>query len=108
MEPDRVFDFEPAQARALQWLPLAVRYKLDGSGLKIGLQQWQALSLQQRSALLRCPEGAGFDALVLQMVPGVRRLAGHAVRAFEDYVLAKNVQPPAAALAGVPARGEAG
>jgi hypothetical protein len=78
MQPDRVFEFEPAAARDLEWLPLAVRYKLDLCGLKIGLNEWQALALEQRQALLRCPAGRAFDALVLELAPGVRRLADRA------------------------------
>jgi hypothetical protein len=91
MQPDRVFDFEPAAARELQWLPLAVRYKLDACGLKIGLKEWQALALADREALLRCPAGAPFAAHLLALVPGARKLAGGGTMpgAFEDYLVAR-------------------
>ncbi len=100
MQPDRVLEFEPAQAKALEWLPLAVRYKLDGCGLKIRLEQWQALPLQARQAMVRCPAGAGFETLVLLAVPGARRLAdGGSQPAFDDYVQAKVLQPDGAGRA---------
>ena len=97
MQPDRVFHFEPPEARALQWLPLAVRYKLDRCGLKVRLQQWQALPLAGRSALLRCPAGPRFEQRVLALVPGVGRLqAGRdgldEASSFEDYLLAKTAR----------------
>jgi hypothetical protein len=93
MQPDRVFEFEPEEARALQWLPLAVRFKLDQCGLKIGLQQWHALALDQRAALVRRPPGALFEQEVLELVPAARRfgVAGlQASLAFDEYVLAKH------------------
>jgi hypothetical protein len=92
MQPDRVFDFEPEEARKLQWLPLAVRYKLDQCGLKIGLQQWHALALDQREALVRRPPGALFEQRVRDLVPAARRSAIAALQAqlaFDDYVHAK-------------------
>jgi hypothetical protein len=91
MQPDRVFEFEPDEARSLQWLPLAVRYKLDLCGRKIGLQQWQALALTDREGLLRCPAGATFEARLLQLVPLARKLADadDAPPAFDDYLAAR-------------------
>ena len=78
MKPDRVFQFEPAEARALDWLPLAVRYKLDTCGLKIGLEEWQGLSRESREALLRAEAGAVFEMKVLELFPGARRKRGSA------------------------------
>lgn len=89
MQPDRVFDFEPAEARELQWLPLAVRYKLDGCGRKIGLNEWQALALEQRQALVRCAPGVLFEQQLMAMVPAARRLGGAGLQtspAFDEYV----------------------
>lgn len=92
MQPDRVFDFEPPQARNLEWLPLAVRYKLDLCELKIGLKEWQAIPLEQRDLLVRCAPGALFDHQLRAMVPTARKLpaAGlHAPPAFDNYVAAR-------------------
>ena len=76
MKPDRVFSFEPAPARELEWLPLAVRYKLDACGLKIGLQEWQTLSREQREYLLHVECGASFERKVMDLFPGARRRRG--------------------------------
>jgi len=63
LEPTKCLDFEPVQAHRLEWLPLAVRHKLDLAGLKLGLRQWGALPLAGRTQLLRCPAGEGFALL---------------------------------------------
>jgi hypothetical protein len=66
-EPTRTFAFEPLQARELEWLPLAVRFKLDRCGLRVRLRHWQALDLRERSSLLACPDGPAFRQLVLHL-----------------------------------------
>jgi hypothetical protein len=71
--PVRTFAFESSEARALAWLPLAVRFKLDLCGLRVSLREWQGLTLAQRQALLACAPGAAFGAMVLAHVPGARR-----------------------------------
>lgn len=64
--PTGCLDFEPAEARALQWLPLAVRYKLDQVQLKLSLGQWQGLPLAHRQGLVRCLAEDGFEELARQ------------------------------------------
>jgi hypothetical protein len=76
VKPDRVFSFEPVQARELEWLPLAVRYKLDACGLKISLQEWQSLHREERAVLLHIEAGAAFDRMVLELFPGARLRRG--------------------------------
>ena len=61
MLPTACFDFEPEEAKELVWLPLAVRYKLDVSGLRIGFDTWQALPLARRSLLMSLPVGPEFE-----------------------------------------------
>ena len=60
LAPTACLPFEPAEARSLQWLPLAVRYKLDACGLRLSLGQWQALSEAARLQLLQLAAGAEF------------------------------------------------
>jgi hypothetical protein len=55
LEPVQTLACEPPQALALDWLPLAVRYKLDRCGRKISLQQWRSLPHAKRAALLKAP-----------------------------------------------------
>jgi hypothetical protein len=65
--PTCVLPGESVQARQLAWMPLAVRFKLDRCGLRIGLAQWQAMSLTERSALLVTPEGQPFEQLLAEL-----------------------------------------
>jgi hypothetical protein len=88
MEPVHILSSEPPQARSLEWLPLAVRFKLDAVGLKIGLSEWQALARAKRQALLACPPGGRFEALVFCFVPQARRLPCSGV-SYAEYLLAK-------------------
>jgi hypothetical protein len=69
LRPDRTFDFETLHARDLTWLPLAIRYKLDQSGLIISLQAWQALSMELRTQLLACPLNEAFRENVIRLIP---------------------------------------
>lgn len=60
LAPTACLEFEPEEAHRLQWLPLAVRYKLDGCGLRLSLAQWQGLPAAMRLHLLELPEGVEF------------------------------------------------
>jgi len=81
MEPDCVLRFEPPQAQTLEWLPLAVRFKLDACCLKVQLEDWRHLPRAEREALLICPAGMAFEDLVLALVPHARRLPARAAAA---------------------------
>ncbi|HSW17933.1 MAG TPA: nitrate reductase associated protein [Ramlibacter sp.] len=65
-EPTAVLPFEGPEAQQLQWLPLAMRYKLDVLGLRLTLAQWQALSLEERRLLVTSPVDAGSAAASLR------------------------------------------
>lgn len=88
MEPVQVLSCEPPQAHSLDWLPLAVRFKLDAAGLKVGLAEWRVLTKEQRMALLACSAGPPFEALVLSVTPNARRLHP-AECSYHDYLFAK-------------------
>jgi len=60
ISPVVCLEFESAKTRSLQWIPLAVRHKLDGAGLKLTLNQWQSLTLATRVDLLRLLPAHGF------------------------------------------------
>lgn len=64
--PLECLEFEPTQVKTLEWLPLAVRHKLDLAGLKLTLQQWQALDRATRLRLLRAGPADGFAVYALQ------------------------------------------
>jgi hypothetical protein len=62
---DSVFEFEKDFAGAFQCIPMAVRYKLDLSGVKLSLSQWKRFTEDDRRELLalQCetaPETAQF------------------------------------------------
>lgn len=88
MEPVHILSSEPPQARSLEWLPLAVRFKLDALGLKIRLYEWQALARPKRQALLACPAGGSFEKLLLCFVPEARTVP-RSGRSYSEYLLAK-------------------
>jgi hypothetical protein len=51
----RRFQFEADIYETLNCVPMAVRRKLDRVGLKVGLDQWQALSRAERLAICYMP-----------------------------------------------------
>lgn len=72
--PTCCLDIEDGPAAELEWLPYAVRFKLDVSRLRLSLQDWRNLPRARRIALLSAPlslEDSGFEALALSS--GARR-----------------------------------
>lgn len=59
LEPTLCLDFEAGQAKSLEWLPLAVRFKLDKTHLTFTLKEWQTLSIELRRELLLAPLAPG-------------------------------------------------
>jgi len=56
MSPEtRIFDFERDFAGTLRCIPMAVRFKLDHSGVKLSLRQWARLPQTERTQLLEMP-----------------------------------------------------
>jgi len=89
-----VLESEPRQAHALEWMPLAVRYKLDVLGLSMRLAKWQDLALDVRRALVQLPARTEADLSVCRTAftaagahpdPGRRR----EWRSFEAYLDAR-------------------
>jgi hypothetical protein len=95
-EPTRTFDFEPLQARELEWLPLAVRFKLDRCALRVRLRHWQALDRRERASLLVCADGPAFRQLVLQLFGEdcCDGLAQAPPASFRDYLAGKGGAGP--------------
>ncbi len=54
MTDDR-YAFESALYETLEFMPLAVRYRLDLVGMKLSLAAWQALPRDEREALCALP-----------------------------------------------------
>lgn len=53
-----VFNFERDFAASLRCVPMAVRLKLDLSGIKLTLRQWNRFTVEDRQMLLRLPCGS--------------------------------------------------
>lgn len=64
--PFACLPFEHECAKSLHWLPLAVRYKLDGAGLKLSLNQWQSLTISTRLDLVQLLPVQGFAETALK------------------------------------------
>jgi hypothetical protein len=53
----RLFAFEADFVASLRCIPMAVRMKLDSSGIKLTLRQWSRFTLEDRRILLELPCG---------------------------------------------------
>ncbi|MGF6769231.1 hypothetical protein P3T18_001701 [Paraburkholderia sp. GAS199] len=54
-EAPLLFDFEVASSENFTFIPMSVRFNLDRFGLRISLEQWQLLPLEDRKLLARFP-----------------------------------------------------
>lgn len=95
----RRFSFEAATYVSLEFVPLAVRRKLDLAGLKISLDGWQALPFEERLALCHLPIDASGDLDVYRVV-----LRGFCRRAGFDLQPAPEVTATAWSADAVPRR----
>ncbi len=82
----RRFKFEDEVYTTLACVPMAVRRKLDRAGIKIGLEQWQALGRGERLAVCHLPDESAeeCDALRLFITEAVRRAKGEQPRALSE------------------------
>jgi len=74
----RRFDFEKDLYETLDLIPLSVRRKLDLAGVKLHLNQWQALSRVERLVVCHFPAGSPEerDVLAAALREAVKRRAG--------------------------------
>jgi hypothetical protein len=73
----------------LEFVPMAVRRKLDLAGVKISLEGWRALSRDERSALCHVPVEADEDAgLFREVLERFAARAGIAVEALGESMAA--------------------
>ncbi|HZZ10849.1 MAG TPA: nitrate reductase associated protein [Paraburkholderia sp.] len=54
-EAPLLFDFEVASSENFTFIPMSVRFNLDRFGLRITLEQWQLMPLEDRKLLARFP-----------------------------------------------------
>lgn len=62
----QVFRFEEAFRQTMNCIPMAVRYKLDACGIKLKLNEWLAISEEERSELLQQSIDSKSDAVVFR------------------------------------------
>lgn len=106
----RKFKFEAEIYRALDRIPLAVRRKCDRVGIKLALEEWQALALGERLALCHLPaesseEQEAFDVFTREAVH--RHCGAEPARLSEDKraVAEPPSEPPAQLIAHAKAEG---
>ncbi len=82
----REFKFEDQMHATLACVPMAVRRKLDRVGVKVGLEQWNALGRGERLAICHLPveRHDEREALRLLISEAVRRACGAEPRALGE------------------------
>ncbi len=58
-----LFGFEKEYREELQFVPMGIRYMLDLTGLKVGLESWQKLTKDERFSLLEMPNESTQDLM---------------------------------------------
>ncbi len=92
----REFRFEDEMHTTLACVPMAVRRKLDRVGVKVGLDQWNALGRGERLAICHLPveRHEEREAMRLFINEAVRRVCGEEPRALGEAQRA-SADPPA-------------
>jgi hypothetical protein len=93
----RRFAFEAEMHDSLTCVPMPVRRKLDRIGLKVGLEQWRALSHGERLAICHLPatDAEEIDAMSVFIREAVARRCGGVPKALAAQQRAV-AEPPAA------------
>src|SRR5918911_4286074 len=85
--------------RTLEFIPLAVRRKLDLAGLKLSLKAWTAMSRAERLAICHLPvDGEGDLDAYREALTGFAERAGHPVAPLEG----GRIDPDAWSAARIP------
>jgi hypothetical protein len=93
----RRFKFEDEVHQSLSCVPMAVRRKLDMAGIKISLEQWQALGRGERLAICHLPTATDeeCDAMKVFIEEAVNQRCGSATKPVSDE-LRRAARPPTA------------
>lgn len=93
----RRFKFEDEVHHSLACVPMAVRRKLDRVGVKVSLEQWQALAHHERIAICHLPAESEEErgAMRTFVEEAVRARSGGATKALSEEVR-RSAEPPAA------------
>ncbi len=93
----RRFNFEDEVHHSLACVPMAVRRKLDRVGVKVSLEQWQALTHYERLAICHLPTDSDEERETVRtfVEESVKARAGTATKPLSDEVK-RSAEPPAA------------
>jgi hypothetical protein len=93
----RRFNFEDEMHHNLACVPMAVRRKLDRVGVKVSLEQWQALARHERLAVCHLPTGSDDECEAVRtfVEESVKARAGTATKPLSDEIK-RSADPPAA------------
>jgi hypothetical protein len=91
----RRFKFEDEVHHSLACVPMAVRRKLDRVGVKVSLEQWQALARHERLAICHLPTNSDEERAAVQtfLEEAVLARAGSATKILPDEVK-RSAEPP--------------
>jgi hypothetical protein len=91
----RRFKFEDEVHHSLSCVPMAVRRKLDRVGVKISLEQWQALGHGERLAVCHLPVGTGEECDVMRtfLEEAVRNRCGTSTKPLAE-PMRRAAEPP--------------
>lgn len=112
-----IFQFEKDFAGALYCIPMVVRRKLDLSGVKVSLKQWNRFELEERERMVSqpCETRAEIDAYALYVTGVIQKRTQEPAQLIErdagaewndgarvpqrviDYSIERDVTPPTAA-----------
>ena len=93
----RRFKFEDEVHHSLACVPMAVRRKLDRVGVKVSLEQWQALARHERLAICHLPVASSEECEALRtfLEESVRARTGAATKPLPPEAM-RAAEPPAA------------
>jgi hypothetical protein len=91
----RRFNFEDEVHHSLACVPMAVRRKLDRVGVKVSLEQWQALAQHERLAVCHLPTDSAEerDAVRTFVEESVKTRTGTATKPLSEEVK-RSADPP--------------
>jgi hypothetical protein len=91
----RRFKFEDEVHHTLACVPMAVRRKLDRVGVKVSLEQWQALAQHERLAICHLPTDSEEERGTLQIFleESVRARSGAGTKNLSDEIK-RSAEPP--------------
>jgi hypothetical protein len=91
----RRFNFEDEVHHSLACVPMAVRRKLDRVGVKVSLEQWQALAQYERLAICHLPTDSDEERETVRtfLDETVKARSGTLTKALSDEVK-RSAEPP--------------